>query len=110
MDPKTVERYRALIQAMHKAAKEIGLEGFFHRAVAAQLPDNPWLDEMRVLKEGDRVTVTTRHLCVVACGLSPYTCLTALKVEDTLSKQGALHRVRVVQEEGPGIRITLEQL
>jgi hypothetical protein len=72
------------------------------RLVAAELPDNPWLTDLRVERQGPFAIARATHLCGPGCAAEPRGCLTAFKVEDAVGKQrGELMSIARIDREGP---------
>jgi hypothetical protein len=74
--------------AMLSAARKLGLEGTFLRLVAAELPDDSWLSACTLSDGGDgALLAAAEHLCLDDCPGTPAHCLTALKIEEVVSKK-----------------------
>ena len=89
--------------AMVAAARKLGLEGIFLRLVAAELPEESWPSLSTLSEDAERVlTVRAPHCCPGGCTGTAKHCLTALKIEETVSKKmGSPYTVQSVQVEGP---------
>jgi hypothetical protein len=97
-----------LLDAMLAAARKLQIEGIFLRTVAAELPSNPWLSNMRCSENDSLMTVQTIHHCPPDCALTPTKCLTALKVEEVVSTQKRRpYTIESVQVTGTEIEIRL---
>jgi len=98
--------------ALLRVGDRLGMRVLLLRMVAAELPDNPWLLDLRVAHEGSLATAETTHLCGSSCTLDTEGCLTAFKVEDAITKQtGELYAITAIEPgEANGIRVTLKRL
>jgi hypothetical protein len=83
--PLTGEEFAA---AMVRAARKLGLESTFLRLVAAELPDDSWLSACALSESDDgSVVAAAEHFCLGECGNLPGHCLTALKIEEAVSRR-----------------------
>lgn len=95
--------------ALLRASDRLGVRVLLLRLVATELPDNPWLLDLRVERSGDEAVARTTHLCGGACVADATGCLTAYKVEDAVTKRaGEVMAITRVERDGPaGLRVTL---
>ena len=97
-----------LLDAMLAAARKLQIEGIFLRTVAAELPRNPWLSNMRSSENDSVMTVQTTHQCPPDCALTATKCLTALKVEEVVSTQKARpYTIESVRATGTEVEVRL---
>jgi hypothetical protein len=76
-----------LASAMVNAARKLGLEGTFLRIAAEELPDSGWTVHTETDTAGRGVMATAAHACVTDCCPADGKCLTALKVEQVVSRE-----------------------
>ena len=99
--PATLKSSLEVEDALVAVGEKMGMKVLLLRLVAANLPDNPWLTDLEIQRDGDAATVSTTHLCGAKCRFDASGCLTAFKIEDAVSKKlGELMRIRAVEPDG----------
>ncbi len=108
-EPSTVvNRSWPVQEALARAAEKLGLGSFLLRLVASELPEHPWLSHVLAHWEGDGVKVRSLHICGPPCSLEPGSCLTALKLEEMVSRsQGRLFAVASLRSVGGDVEVLL---
>ncbi len=102
LDEEKAYFYDELHGAMLRAAGKLGIGGLLLRVVASELAPSSWLSDLSIKEEGDTVVGHTTHRCGSECPGTPEGCLTAYKVEETITRRrGRAHRIdSVVLGEG----------
>ncbi len=111
-----MEQQRTLIhrswpvgEAAVRAAESLGLGPFFLRLKASELPEHPWLTHIVVRREGGGVRARAPHLCGPQCPFTATGCLTALKVEEMVSRtQGRPFVVASLRRFGEEVEVLLQ--
>jgi hypothetical protein len=98
--------------ALLRAGERLGMKVILLRLVAAELPDNPWLLDLRVERDGPNAMARATHLCGEGCRMEATGCLTAFKIEDAVSKTMGQVMSIASLARGPGdeVRVALAPL